>query len=226
MSDGDQDRDQQSRVEGGAEKAPAPARRPRRRRKEARPGEIVEAGLREFAANGFAATRLEDVAARAGVVKGTIYRYFDNKQALFEAAIKSRIGVALDGIENLIDDFPGPTEELLKLVMMEMHKRCADPDVQTIMGIILSEGRRFPSIIEYYHENMLSKGMTLLGRILRRGVERGEFRDGAAAGFPMAVAAPAVVAAIWRLLYDRLEPIPPERFLEAHLDLITNGLRA
>lgn len=200
--------------------------RTRRRRKEARPGEIVEAGLLEFAENGFAGARLEDVAARAGVVKGTIYRYFDSKEALFEAAVKSRVSVVLDDVEALIDGFPGPTEDLLRLVVTEMHKSMAEPDVQTIMGIILSEGRRFPAIAEYYHRNTVSKGMALLGRVLQRGVARGEFRDGAAADFPIAVAAPAIVAALWRQMFERFEPIASDRFLAAHLDLLLHGLRA
>lgn len=200
--------------------------RPRRRRKEARPGEIVEAGLLEFAQNGFAGARLEDVAARAGIVKGTIYRYFDSKQALFEAAMKSKIGSFLEDVAGTVEGYPGSSEDLLRLVLLKMHNRFEDPDVLTIFGIILAEGRRFPEIAEYYHRNMISNGMSILNGVIQRGVERGEFHNGAVSAFPQAIAAPAVVAAIWRLIFDRIQPLPAEPFFEAHIELVIRGLRA
>ncbi|HEY8580128.1 MAG TPA: helix-turn-helix domain-containing protein, partial [Beijerinckiaceae bacterium] len=95
--------------------------RPPRRRKEARPGEIVEAGLQEFAEAGFAAARLEDVARRAGVAKGTIYRYFDSKEALFEAAARSRIGPVFAEIDRIVDDYGGDTPSLLRLVLRALY---------------------------------------------------------------------------------------------------------
>ncbi len=208
-----------------AETGPGAEPRPRRRRKEARPAEIVEAGLLEFADKGFAAARLEDVATRAGIAKGTIYRYFESKEALFEAALLSRAMPVLDGVEAAVDTFPGSSEDLLRLLITRIHAELVGSDLHILLRVIIADGVRFPAISEAYYHRILSKGRALLRRIVERGVARGEFEAGAAADLPMVAIAPALMAAIWRMTFDRYDPIVPERFLAAHLDLVLNGLR-
>ena len=198
--------------------------RPRRRRKEARPSEIIEAGLLEFSENGFAGTRLEDVATRAGIAKGTIYRYFDSKEALFEAAVLSRVTPVIDGVEAMVDAFPGSSADLLGLVLARIYGEIVGSDVHVLMRIIISEGARFPAISEAYYRRTVAKGRALIGRIVTRGVARGEFRAGAAADLPMVAVAPAIMAAVWRMTFEQFDPVPPERFLAAHLDLVLYGL--
>lgn len=198
----------------------------RKRRKEDRPAEIIEAGLLEFADKGFAAARLEDVATRAGVVKGTIYRYFADKEELFEAAIRSRIAPVFDHIESLIDAFPGSSEDLLKAVFERIYRQLFATDFNVIVRIIISEGGRHPKIAEHYYAQSISKGRRLLGKIVARGVERGEFRAGPASDLPMVVIAPAIMAMVWKMTFDRFDPIEADRFLAAHIDLVFNGLRA
>lgn len=198
--------------------------RPRRRRKEARPAEIIEAGLAEFAEKGFAAARLEDVAGRAGVAKGTIYRYFPSKEALFEAALLSRTGPVLDGLDGMIDAFPGSSAELLRTLLTRVYGQLVASDLHILMRMIIAEGPRFPAIAEAYHRSIIAKGRAILGRVVARGVTRGEFREGAAADLPIVAVAPALMAAIWRSTFERFDPIPPDRFLAAHLDLVLNGL--
>ncbi len=199
--------------------------RPRRRRKEARPAEIIQAGLLEFAEKGFAAARLEDVAARAGIAKGTIYRYFESKEALFEAALLSRVTPVLDGVDAAVDAFPGSSEDLLRLLFTRIYSEMVGSDLHILLRVIIADGSRFPKISEAYYRRILSKGRALLSRIVERGVARGEFRAGAAADLPMVAIAPALMAAIWRMTFERFDLIPPERFLAAHLDLVLNGLR-
>ncbi len=210
----------------GKESSLAPDTAKRRRRKEARPAEIIAAGLAEFADRGFAATKLEDVAARAGVVKGTIYRYFDSKEALFEAALKAQIAPVFDEVLGSLDRFPGSTADLLRLVVPTIYRELFGSGIHVLMRIIIAEGGRFPAIAEFYHRESISRGKAILEAIVRRGVERGEFRSGAAADLPMVVIAPAVMAAVWKMTFDRFEPIAIERFMEAHLDLVLNGLAA
>jgi AcrR family transcriptional regulator len=202
------------------------ARPPRQRRKEARPAEIIEAGLVEFAGKGFAGTRLEDVAARAGIAKGTIYRYFESKEALFEAALLSRVTPVLDGVDGLIEAFPGSSADLLRLAITRIHTEIVASDVRVLMRIIIAEGGRFPAISEAYYRGSIAKGRALLGRIVARGVARGEFRAGAASDLPMVAMAPALMAAIWGMTFQPFDPVPAERFLEAHLDLVLHGLIA
>lgn len=203
----------------------ATERKPRpRRRKEARPAELIEAGLQEFALHGFAAARLEDVAGRAGVVKGTIYRYFPDKEALFLAAVRSRILPVFDEITAFADAFPGTTRDLLQLMLETIHRKLVNSDLRVLVRIIIAEGERFPALTELYYRETISKGRALLERIVARGIERGEVREGAAADLPLVVVAPAIMAAIWGMTFNRHAPISSEAFLAAHLDLVFNGL--
>lgn len=196
---------------------------PRRRRKDARPGEIIAAGLAEFAETGFAATRLDDVAKRAGIAKGTIYRYFASKEALFEAAVRTRLSAVLD-IDAQIDAYPGPTRDLLHLMINTMYRQLVESDMRTILRILLADGARFPAITAFYHEAVVTKGRALLGRIVARGIARGEFRKGAYADLPFVMIAPLLMAAIWKINFDRYEAIEVERFAAAHFDLLFEGI--
>jgi len=201
-----------------------PERTPRRRRKEARPAELIEAGLQEFAQHGFAATRLDDVARRAGVAKGTIYRYFSDKEALFLAAVQSRVLPIFDQITGFVDLFPGTTRELLTLIFETLHRQLARSDLPVLVRVIIAEGPRFPALTEHYYREVIAKGRALLERIVARGIARGEVREGAVSHLPMVIFAPAIMAAIWRTTFDRHAPISTEAFLAAHLDLVFNGL--
>ncbi|HEV2559237.1 MAG TPA: TetR/AcrR family transcriptional regulator [Microvirga sp.] len=199
-------------------------RRPRQRRKEARPGELVRAGLAEFAAKGFAGTRLEDVARRAGVAKGTIYRYFTDKEALFLAAVRTEVAPVFDQITGFVNAYPGTTRDLLRLIFETIHRQLVASDLRVLIRIVIAEGERFPALTELYYAETVSKGRALLERIIERGIARGEVRAGAAADLPLVLVAPAIMAAIWRMTFDRYAPVSAEAFLEAHIDLVFNGL--
>jgi len=201
-----------------------PRPKTRRRRKDARPAEIIDAGLAEFAEHGFAGTKLEDVARRAGIVKGTIYRYFDSKDALFEAALKARLTPLIDEVEQLVATFPGSSTELLRLAMRLAYGRMFQPDAQALMRIIISEGRRFPAITELYHRETVAKGRRMIAAIVARGVARGEFRAGAAADLPIVVMAPAIMAAVWKMTFEPFDPLDLEKFAAAHADLALDGI--
>jgi AcrR family transcriptional regulator len=197
----------------------------RRRRKDARPAELLAAGFAEFAEKGFLATRLEDVALRAGVAKGTIYLYYDSKEALFEAAVRARILPLLGEAGQIVDAFDGPADELLGHVFKAAYARIADPETQTLFRIMIGEGHRFPALLEFYHTEFISKMLALLRRIIERGIRRGEFRRGAATELPLVVMAPGLMAAIWQMTFSSLQPISLQHFEAAHLDLILNGLK-
>jgi AcrR family transcriptional regulator len=198
---------------------PAPPR-PRRRRKEARPAEIIEAGFAEFAEKGFAAARLDDVARRAGVAKGTIYRYFENKEALFLAAVRSRVASALSDVAGLLETSPLPTRDLLRAMVSALYGRMVEGDLRLLMRVVIAESGTFPELAEAYHGETVARGRVLLGRLVQRGIARGEIRPGALTSLPEVLMAPAIMAVIWKLTFDRFDPIATDRFLAAHLDLI------
>lgn len=196
----------------------------RRRRKDARPAEIIEAGLREFAEKGYAGTRLDDVAARAGIVKGTIYLYFPNKAALFKEAVRSRIIPTLGQIEAMIDTYPGSSQDLLEHIFRTIYARLIDSDLRGVMRIMITEGNRFPEIAEFYYRESLSKALALLDKVVARGLDRGDIRAGPASEYPRIIMAPAILASIWKMTFDRFDPIDLDRFIAAHLDLVFNGI--
>ncbi len=210
------------------ESAPAPAAPPpahgRRRRKEARPAELIEAGLHAFLENGYAATRLEDVARRAGASKGTIYRYFADKQALFQACVRARIGPALDDFPAAVDSFEGSTRALLTLLFTTMHRLIVASDMPHLFRIIVAEGARFPDLAELYHRETVARAAALVERIVARGLARGEVRAGAAAALPIAMIGPALLGVMWRILFERIAPLDGEALLAAHIDLVCDGL--
>jgi AcrR family transcriptional regulator len=196
----------------------------RRRRKEARPAELIEAGLAEFAEKGFAATRMEDIAARADVVKGTIYLYFDNKEALFKEAVRSRIEPTISDVQAVVDSYDGDTESLLRLVLRSLYDKLVESDVRVILRIMISEGPRFPELVEFYHANTVKIGKGIVKRILQRGIERGEFRSDLPVNEPVVVIGPAIAAAIWRLIFDPYDPLDIDAYARAHVDVVLHGL--
>ena len=198
--------------------------RPRLRRKQARPSEIIDAGLAEFGEKGFAAARLDDIARRAGISKGTIYLYFDSKEAVFEAALKAYELPLLGEAEALLSQYPGPTRDLLTMLLQRIYGEIHRPEIRTLIQILLSDGRRFPRIAEVYFEQSVRRGRAMLEKVVARGVERGEFRHGPASDMPMIVIAPMIMSLVWTITFNRFEPLDLDRFLKAHLDLLFHGL--
>jgi AcrR family transcriptional regulator len=206
--------------------APQPIASTRRRRKEQRPGEIIEAALQEFARRGFAATRLEDVAERAGVTKGTIYFYFKDKEELFKAAARSSLEPALSEIAALGANFTGSAEDLLRAHLHAVYpKLVKNPRARQILRLLIAEGPQFPELVDFYYREVITYGLNLQKRIIERGVARGEFRRTRAGDFPQVVFGPVLAAIIWNLLLAKKHPIDFDAYADAHVDLILNGLK-
>lgn len=197
----------------------------RRRRKDARPAELLDAAFQEFAEKGFRGTRLEDVAARAGVVKGTIYLYYENKTALFEAAVRSRMLPVVDQVQEHVLRHDGPAEGLLRFMIEMIYSRLANPEVRTLIRILVADGPAFPDLLAFYHRVFVSKMVGMLEAIVRRGVERGEFQASAIGQVPQVVMGPALMGAFWQMTFAPYQPAPLDQFMAAHLELVLDGLR-
>ena len=203
-----------------------PEPRPRRRRRKAeRTPEIIAAGIASFDENGYAETRLEDVAERAGIAKSTIYLYFENKEALFRATVEARVRPVFTELDDMISGYTGDTDELLRVVLIGAYRRFVDGDGPALLRTILAEGERFPELRRVFYEENLNRGVAVLERVLRRGVERGEFRDCPVLAYPRMLVAPTLMAGIWRMAFDEFEPIDMERYAAAHVDLMLHGLK-
>lgn len=204
---------------------PTDRKPPRRRRKESRPAEIIEAALAEFAAKGFAAARLEDVARRAGVSKATIYVYFADKQALFEACMTSRVGQVMSVAAAQVETYPGSMADFLRQLLTLLHVAMRDSGTQGLLRMIIAESATFPALAEFHYRNNAARAKTLLTMVIRRGIDTGEFREGAYEAVPALLLGPGLMTAIWTMLFDKFDPLDADQALAAHIDLVISGLR-
>ena len=186
---------------------------------------IVAAALAEFSAKGFAAARLDDVARRAGVAKGTLYLYFDGKDALFQAVIRQAILPRIADAEALAAGFDGPTEALLRRMLKTLGREIVETEAGEAMRLVIAEAGRFPELTAFYYRSVVRRGLDLVRGVVARGVARGEFRPSALDEHPQLLVAPLILAVIWTALFQRLQPIDLERLLDGHLDLLLDGLR-
>ncbi len=204
------------------------ARLPRTRRPEDRGPEIARAALDLFVTRGFAATKLEDVAKAAGVSKGLPYLYFKNKEELFKAVIAEAIGEPLVKAIEFVDSYEGPTEDLLRELIVKFRAFAESP-LGGVIKLILAEAGNFPDVARFYCSDFELRGRALFAKTLRRGVERGEFRplpDIEAAA--IVVAQPLAMHSVWLRSLAPFEQQAPtnDAFYAAYLDLILTGLRA
>jgi AcrR family transcriptional regulator len=199
---------------------------PRQRRKEARPAELTAAALELFVEKGFAGTRLEDVAARAGVSKGTLYLYFDSKEALFKAVIQEGIVPILEEGAGLVDGFTGSAADLLRVLIGEWWQRIGNTHLAGVPKLMISEARNFPELATYYHEAVIVRGRDLMRRTLQRGIAAGEFRAVDVETAIDVIFAPVLMMLIWRYSLGACcgTAHEPPAYLRTHLDLALNGL--
>jgi AcrR family transcriptional regulator len=197
-----------------------PKPRPNRAERAAeRRAAIVEAGLEEFVASGFTATRLDDVAKRAGVAKGTIYLHFKDKEALFEELVRTAI-VPLIGRLTTPPTPSGSIRDALEGFAKNFIQEVATTRRGDIIRLIVAEGPRFPAIADFYYREVVSRGLAAMRMLIEIGVARGEIRSPELARFPQIVVAPAIIAVIWKSLFDRHSPLDANEMLRVHLDLI------
>ncbi len=185
---------------------------------------IRAAALDVFSSKGFAAARLDDVAAAAGVAKGTIYLYFKSKEDLLKAIVRSTIGVTLDGFEQAVAASPAPASQMLRMMGTVLATAIEDRDRRRVLHLVLSEGGRFPDIADYYHREIISRGMVLARAIIARGCASGEFFHDEPARFPQLIMAPALAAVVWTIVFNRIETLDIRAMLDAHFDLLLRAL--
>jgi AcrR family transcriptional regulator len=209
-------------------KEPNPTRRRRASAMtpEQRTETILEAAREVFLAKGFAAARVEDVSARAGIAKGTIYLHFDSKEALFKALIASLVTPPLGHMELLLQDDGPPSAELLRRAVEIIRSEILQTERRFVLRLLMTEGHNFPDIAAFYHDAVVARAMRLLRGIVERGVARGEFASDTLARFPQLFAAPMLLAVMWEGLFGARDPLDVDGLLQAHLDLVLRGIEA
>ena len=203
------------------------APRTHRRRKEARPAELIAAALGLFVEKGFAATRLDDVATMAGVSKGTLYLYFDNKEALFRAAIEHNIVPVIEQAEDIVARHDGKAAELLAGLVRGWWCSAGASKAGDVLKLIVTEARNFPDVAAYYNDMVVERAKRLVCEVVELGIRRGEFHPVDPAMAFHAVFSPAMLLIIWNHSIGACctQELDPDRYLEFSLDLMLNGLK-
>ena len=195
------------------------------RRKEDRPQEITEAAFQAFAEKGYAATRVEEVARRAGVSKGLMYLYFKTKEELFKAVIRSVVIRRVDALVAALENTGLSSEDFLRGPLLEFMKSVPGSPVAVVIRLMISEGHRHPDLVDYYWENVVSKGLAAISRFIERGVQRGEFRATAVSELPQLLLAPVMLSVIWRILFAR-QDLDTDKLITTHIDMILAYIKA
>ena len=211
-----------ARPAAGTRRPARKAAKNRAEKSEARRQAIVTAALEEFCARGFAATRLDDVAARAGVAKGTIYLHFDDKEALF----REIVGTMLVPLVTVLEEAPPPDipvraviGHFFEVFVQEIYSTRR----RNVLRLVMTEGPRFPELAQFYYRNVVERAIAAMRALLLRAKQRGELADDRLMRFPQLIIAPALVAIVWSGLFDRFAPLDVDAMLRAHLDTLFDG---
>ncbi len=198
------------------------------RRKDARPGELAAAALDLFVERGFAATRLDDVARRAGVSKGTLYLYFDSKEDLFKAVIREGYVTRINEFAERMKAFQGTSSELIRDLVNTWWEQIGATKLAGITKLMMSEAGNFPDLANFYHDEVVARGTGLFAAAIQRGVESGEFRPVSLEYAPRAACAPVIMLMLWRNSFDLCgtHQMDPKAFLDVHIDMLLHALAA
>ncbi|KPK38428.1 MAG: hypothetical protein AMJ69_08410 [Gammaproteobacteria bacterium SG8_47] len=197
-----------------------------RRRKHARPAEIVAAALKVFSERGFNATRLDDVARSAGVSKGTVYLYFENKEALFRAVVAEEVLPQIARVEKMVDAYSGDMAELLRQLVEQWWETVGESPLSGIPKLMMAEASNFPELACFYVDNVVRRVRRILVRVVERGIDDGQFRSCDPAYVARALLAPLVFSVVWRRSLEQFDsdPYDARTFLHVQLELTLHGL--
>ena len=196
------------------------------RRKEARPAEIVAAALEVFVERGFAAAKLADVARRAGVTKGTLYLYFDSKEALFRAVVRETIVPVIAQGEALARSFTGSARELLERLVREYWRLVGETALAGIPKLMMAEAATFPELTRFYYDEVVTRGHRLMAGVIERGIENGEFRPVDVKVAAKLAMSPLMHAVVAKRAFALCMPegFNVQTYLDTHIDLYLHGI--
>lgn len=197
-----------------------------RRRKDARPAEIVAAALTLFAERGFAAARLDDIAARAGVSKAALYLYFPTKEDLFRAVVAEAVTPNLTAVQAAAEQFDGRLEDLVRMLVPMLAKLAATPTLGAVVKMVIGESRNFPELARVWHDDLVARALATVSGLIARAQAAGEVRPGDPRVFALSLISPILLSVIWR---ETFVPIGAPAFdLDAvaaqHLETVLGGM--
>lgn len=195
-----------------------------RRRKEDRPQEITQAAFAAFAEKGYAATRVDEVAKRAGVSKGLLYLYFKTKEELFKAVVRSFVIPRVDALTASIDQSELSAEEFLRGPFLEFVKQLPGSPVAVVIRLMIAEGPKHPDLVQFYWDNVVSRGLAAISELVDRGVANGEFRRSIVNEMPHLVIMPVVFSVVFKLLFEE-QSLDTDKLIETHVDMLLTQMK-
>jgi AcrR family transcriptional regulator len=202
----------------------------RERRKEARPGELLDAALDLFVEKGFSAARVDEVAARAGVSKGTLFLYFESKEDLFKAVVRENIANQFPTWQEEFVAFQGSSADMLRYALLSWWERIGKTRASGITKLVMSEAQNFPEIAQFYQEEVIKPGNAMIRRILERGVSSGEFRQLDLEQAVHIIVAPMIFLMMWKhsmgACAASAKIVDPEQFIHMQVDVLLHGMNA
>lgn len=201
----------------------------RQRRKQARPQELLDAALALFTERGFAATRSEEVAARAGVSKGTLYLYYPSKEELLKAVIRHYLAAEVEAGRREVQNHRGDMRDVLLKVLPDWWHRVFDSPASAVFKLVFTEGRNFPDIAAYYADEVIEPGSSMIREVIERGIERGEFRPVDVENTVHSLVLPMVMLCLHKHSVGACANHmlrAPHRFIDDHMATMARGLAA
>lgn len=199
--------------------------RPRyQRRKEDRPQEITAAAFAAFAEKGFTATKVEEVARRAGVSKGLLYLYFKTKEELFKAVIRSVVAPRIDELTRTLDSSDLGAEAFIRGPLLAFMQRLPGSPASIVIRLMISEAPKHPDLVAYYWDKVASRGLAALRQLLERGIENGEFRESAVTDLPQLFIAPVMTSIVWGTVFAE-RSLDTDKLIETQVDMILSYIK-
>jgi AcrR family transcriptional regulator len=196
------------------------------RRKKDRPAEITQAALAAFAEKGYAATRVDEVAKRAGVSKGLLYLYFKTKEDLFKAVIRSFLSPRIDALISDIEETELSAEEFVRGPFLAFARSLPNSPARILVRLMIAEGPKHPDLVAWYWDNVVSRAINALRTLIDKGVANGEFRESPLNEFPQLLVTPVFFSMIWTIVFKSQMKLDTDRFIEAHVDMVLESIRA
>ena len=194
------------------------------RRKEDRPQEITAAAFAAFAEKGYSATKVEEVARRAGVSKGLLYLYFKTKEELFKAVIRSVVAPRVDELTRTLDSSDLGAEAFIRGPLLAFMQRLPGSRASIVIRLMISEAPKHPDLVDYYWDNVASRGLAALRQLLERGVASGEFRESAVTELPQLFVAPVMMSIVWGTVFAE-RSLDTDKLIETHVDMILSYIK-
>jgi AcrR family transcriptional regulator len=197
-----------------------------RRRKDARPAEIIAAAFAVFAEKGFSAARLDEIAGRAGLSKGALYLYFETKEDLFHAVVREAVSPKIAKVITFAEGFEGPFAELVRALLPLAGSTIGSSGLGQVIKMVVGESRNFPELARFWHDEVAAPAIGAMSRLIERAQARGEIRPGPARFHAMSLMGPLLMGVLWRETFGPIgaEPIDLEAMARQHVESVLTGL--